>query len=182
MSDTFVQRAQDDLANLENDERRLTGELEEVRSQAAKLRAFLEVYAQYAKVAPIARTTAPASHSEPAAAPPSPTKLGLNTWTTGGKMEWVAVKALRQAGHPLEINQLYEEVRAAGIEVGGERPTTNLSSVLSRSNRIKFIRGVGWMLVEWPPPEPSTGFLTSQSEPSASRGQEEPRRGGAGAD
>jgi hypothetical protein len=177
MDDGVVERARADLAKLEERESSLAVQLRDVRERADKLRAFLDVYRQYAQTSSVQDVAASAPR------PPSRrSKEGLTPGTRGANLEEVAFQAVKRAGRPQEIGQLLAEVRGAGLEPGGARPATNLSSVLSRSNRLRFDRGVGWVLAEWPPPEPLSGFLSSRSESSAPHGREEPRRGGAGAD
>jgi hypothetical protein len=68
-----------------------------------------------------------------------------------------AIKALKEAGHPLTIFELIDRVRALGAVVGGEKPAVNLGSTLSRSDEISSIRWRGqpawWFTGQGKPPE-----------------------------
>ncbi|UDQ87332.1 hypothetical protein LJE71_13525 [Xanthobacter autotrophicus] len=71
----------------------------------------------------------------------------------------VAERAIRDAGRPLELRELYESCVNAGVTLSGKRPQGTLSAFLSHpSSTVRSIRrGIYW-LKDVDPPE---GFVTS---------------------
>ena len=59
------------------------------------------------------------------------------------------IRILEEAGVPLTIHDILQELGKAGIVIGGQNPVTNLSSSLSRSDELENIRGQGWSLTKW---------------------------------
>jgi len=141
--DDMLAKAMADLGELERREADLVAALGELRPEITKLRDFIEMWQRYAAGNPsvIGGLGRVAKPSRKAAR--RPVMSG-----TGVVMGDAAVKALRDAGRPLTIGQILEAVQQAGVAVGGERPKTNLSSVLSRRDDLQYEQGVGWRLIE----------------------------------
>jgi len=54
----------------------------------------------------------------------------------------------RNDDKPIMTRQLLELLKAQGVEVGGQKPTSTLSAMLSNSERFVSIRGEGWVRKE----------------------------------
>jgi hypothetical protein len=59
----------------------------------------------------------------------------------------VAEQALKAAGHPLELSELFDACESIGVRLGGKRPQSTLSAYLSSSHStVQSIRkGVYWL-------------------------------------
>jgi hypothetical protein len=75
---------------------------------------------------------------------------GIPAEGTKGRLIGDAVmEVLRHAGRPLNNPELYEAVRAMGVEVGGQKPSQNLGAHLYNDPRFERVE-LGWRLVELP--------------------------------
>lgn len=68
----------------------------------------------------------------------------------------VAEQALRRAGHPLELSEIFDACTQCGVKLGGARPQSTLSAYLSaeKSTVYSIRKGVYW-LKNVPVPAPS---------------------------
>lgn len=58
----------------------------------------------------------------------------------------VAVSLIENSENPLHIQQILDGLSRSGVEVGGENKAANLAAYLSKDNRVRFERGLGWMI------------------------------------
>ena len=134
-----IEQAHADLQRLTTEAERLRSKISDVAAQIAKIRIYLEMAHVYGGDA--------ASLIDGDASP----KIGrpVGSGSEGRKVD-AAVSAITAKGGPISTRELIAILNGHGIEIAGSDPFVNLSSTLSRSNRLKNRRAVGWSLAEWP--------------------------------
>lgn len=58
-------------------------------------------------------------------------------------------RTLKQAGHPLHLNDIMASVAEMGAPAGGRRPANTLHATLSQDPRVALVGVNVWGLVEW---------------------------------
>jgi hypothetical protein len=138
MDDLMLSKARADYDALQKREAQLSSDLEAVRAKLVKVRDFLELYDHYT-----ADRSAPLAARGGNGRKRSPVRTGI-----GASVTATAIEVLRDAHRPMKIGELLEAVTAKGHVIGGERPATNLSSILSRSDHVRYEHGIGWNVIE----------------------------------
>ena len=151
-----IERARADLDRLDGEAEALRGKLSSIEAQIAKINIFLEMAKLYG--------AGPLNADVIVQAP----KVGrpVGGGNAGRKVE-AAIAAITAARGPIHTRELISKLSAQGIEISGRDPVVNLSSTLSRSEKLKNRRASGWSLKEWPgdfPPEDTTPVPTSEDE------------------
>lgn len=135
--DDVVSRAYADRAAAAERVEALTRDLTTAKAELEKVDTFLELLARY-------------QGEEGKAGPPkrSRTRIIIKRRPVADPLARAAADAIATTPAKLSITALLEAVKIAGFDVGGERPTTNLSSVLSRSDLVTYSRERGWEVTD----------------------------------
>jgi hypothetical protein len=144
-----IERARDDLADLERAANQLRAKLTETEDRAAKVRIYIEMAAVYDPqkevVAPQAAPMTPTNGAHP------PRNKGGRPRAGGGIVERAqngASAFLNAERRAIPTRELLEKLESQGILIGGSQPRSNLSGMLSRSPVFKSGKE-GWTLSEW---------------------------------
>jgi len=176
MSTHFVQSLRDEIEALERELSR--------DARFLKLKRLQEVLALYAGVAPNEGTSpgatdatrrvdsdAPVAAATALRAPPIRMASELRQ-----RAETLAVEFLRGLTRPTPTREIHEMLLARGIELGGKQPTSNLSAILSKNEKVHAVGRSGWVLVG--EGDASNESITPESEPDAPQCDDEtPRKG-----
>ena len=134
-SNDILSRAQSDLQRAERDAVSARDKLTRAETEINDLRAFLRKLEHYA--APVT--------------PMDATRATRSPRGSGGKGKRIVdfcIGIIRDAGRRVEISTLFPRVLEEGIEIGGTDEKSVLAGYLSRDNRVDFLRGEGWGIVE----------------------------------
>jgi hypothetical protein len=142
-----TERAQRDLAALQQEIRRLELTLSEKRDRALKLEHYIEVSGEYAEgpSGPSATSNADDTTHPNGQAKPKAPKGGI-----GGRAVQECVTILRDKRQYMMTRKLHDLLQERGIHLGGDNPVGTLSSYLSRTPELVSDRTAGgWGLKEW---------------------------------
>ncbi len=123
-----IERAKADLAKCRATIARALAQLETAKTEEHRLSVFLEVAEQYSQ-----EEADSGSVRRNPSAPPKTVIL----------VEKV-IEIIKQAGKPLTISELVQALTNRGLEIGGEKPHSNLAGYLSRDTRVKYLKEQGW--------------------------------------
>lgn len=140
-----IETARSDLARINEKRARLRAELDNADRQAQKIEAFLEMYTHYAGTD--ASTPRQRRFGGFGVRPEQREKTRqIAPGSQGEILEKIAVDFITSKGRHARIAELLQAAVDAGQKIEGKRPTTNLSSVLSRSDRVIYEHPHGWTL------------------------------------
>ena len=151
--DPIVEKAQDDLRALQERLARLEAEADQVRAEMSALGDFLQRYSRYSGVKLAGFASIPPlkavgqAEVRRAYSVSTNASRALKPGTVGANIAEKAAEEIQAARRPMSITELLKAVQEK-YEIGGQRPATNLSSILSRSDKVHFVHGVGWTLVD----------------------------------
>lgn len=123
----FLYQAKRDLERAEASRAKAEALLRTAEIEISRLRSFIEQYEIYA------------SDSERQI---NQAKFRAKSRTIAD----VAVSLIENSENPLHIQQILDGLSRNGVEVGGENKAANLAAYLSKDNRVRFERGLGWMI------------------------------------
>lgn len=150
-----MDRAKQDLLELERRRVHLQSELMDVVRRVDKIKAYLEMASYYESNAiPAAVETRPSTRSRGVG------EAALNA----------VIAHLTETGHRVRTVDLLDVLKSKGIAIAGDNAANNLSSILSRADELTSDRARGWGLKKWEPEpdfEPTDHQTEAISAPNA---------------
>ena len=150
-----IQRAERELAALQQENDRLDARIGEVRSRAVKLGHYIEMAREFGEGGSAVATTVGSNAYKAAAT--NDTRQRTPQGGMSGRAVRECIAMLREHGRPIQTGRLYELIQQRGVRLGGKNPAQALSGYLSRTPGLTADRSVGWSLEEWQQPQGSTG-------------------------
>ena len=90
---------------------------------------------------------------------------------TSPDLTTVAYKVLMEHGSPLHRKDLYDRLMAAGVEIAGQSPISNMTAHMSHDARFESKGSGMWGLVEWPTANPVVQRIARRLEGNAEEAQ-----------
>ncbi|WP_428531965.1 hypothetical protein [Rhodopila sp.] len=153
-----LDKAREDLAELDRAVAQLRSKLSDVEARASKIRIYIEMAEMYGETCP----TSSSDHHD-LAAPPKRTRA------SGGivdKARTAVIAILTERKYPTSTRDLLSELLSRGIPVGGDKPSSNLSGMLSKS--LDFKSGAhGWSLASWDESQSTTDAFEEKENETA---------------
>lgn len=140
------ERAERELAALQQTIRRAEATLAEARDRALKLTHYIEVVQEYGK----REGDLPHAAREQEAKPNGTIGSKVPKGGMSGRAVRECVEILRAQNRRIPTDRLLEMLQERGIRIGGDKPRNSLSGYLSRTPEVDSDRSAGgWGLKEW---------------------------------
>jgi hypothetical protein len=141
-----AQRAEREIAALQQTIQRLEAEIGEARERAVKLAHYIELAREFGEEPPGETSRAGESTHRPNGAGGRVPKGGAS-----GRAVQECISVLRERKQHIPTRELYEIIQQRGIQLGGASPIAALSGYLSRTPGVVAdkLRRRGWGLEEW---------------------------------
>lgn len=142
MTNHFLSALRDEIAALDAELRQ--------DDRYVRLQALRQVLPHYERtVSPMVPPVAQAAHQTEASEPRSEPKPPLRQPSEARVLaERYSEEYIAGRTYPTPTRELYEMLRAKGVEIGGKQPTSNLSAILSKSGKVVSMGRAGWVSLE----------------------------------